>query len=131
MINRKSLECGRQLYFVEGMDGQPNPPVEYSAGPQLLEGNNEVLANLVGSTYPGGARAGETWHMPVFDLDTAPTHLVSSRSSGHHHLYLNTMMPWQSYKDLLIKFANLGLCDADWADACVRQGVGVLRRQPI
>lgn len=85
--------------------------VELDPGdPYLGEGPEEVLkpdswGNLVGSRIDG-----TTLHAPALDID-APCHLVSSKTPGHHHLYIDVPMTWRKYRVLLWTLRWAGILD--------------------
>lgn len=60
-----------------------------------------------------------------------PARLVPSSSPGHHHLYLETVLTWSVYNELLRRMADAELIERNWHAMCERRKMGLLRKPGI
>lgn len=82
-------------------------------------------ANLITSKverYPYGVE----YHRPVLDLDFE-AELIPSSTPGHYHLYLNHLMPKQTYFNLLRSLAEAGIIQYGFADSAIERGASSAR----
>lgn len=80
-----------------------------------------VKANLVSS------RIGESkYHSPVLDVDM-PCQVLPSSSPGHHHLYIDHPMEWDTYRLLLQSMAQAGLLEWGFVSSSVERGFSAVR----
>ena len=63
----------------------------------------------------------EPLHRPVLDLDM-PCTLLSSSTPGHHHLLIDSPMPWSTYLDLLRALVAAGLVESGYVGAAEERG---------
>lgn len=54
--------------------------------------------------------------------------LVPSSSKKHHHLYVNYLVSWESYKEILCKFKDCNIIEKGYAGASIAHGASFLRR---
>lgn len=82
-------------------------------------------ANLITSKverYPYGIE----YHRPVLDIDFE-AELIPSSTPGHYHLYLDKMIPKESYFQLLNHLARVGIIQHGFADASIDRGASSAR----
>lgn len=63
----------------------------------------------------------EPLHRPVLDLDM-PCTLLPSSTPGHHHLLIDSPMPWSTYLDLLRALVAAGLVESGYVGAAEERG---------
>ena len=92
-----------------------------------------VVTSIAGEWQPGRAAIGEAtegdrkrFHFPVLDLDV-PAHLVPSSTSGHSHLYIDKLLSWDQYKELLTALAKAGIIEDGYAGASIARGHTAVR----
>jgi hypothetical protein len=66
------------------------------------------------------------YHYPVLDLDI-PARLIPSSTSGHSHLYIDKLLSWSQYKELLTALANAGIIEDGYAGASIARGHTAVR----
>lgn len=81
-------------------------------------------ANVISSrvTLPGHVGM----HTVAIDIDV-PARLVPSTTPGHSHLYIDALMPWETYRDLLRALAEAGVIEPGYLRASERRGHTTLR----
>lgn len=79
---------------------------------------HSVLADL-GLAVPRSIHPAPSVHRrlvaPVFEFQV-PVRLLPSRSSGHHHFFIERAVPWRGCERLLVALRKAGLVDPRWAD---------------
>lgn len=65
-------------------------------------------------------------HRPVLDLDMNAA-LIPSATPGHFHLYIDNLVPWAAYEELLEALANCGIIEQGYADASIARGYSSAR----
>jgi hypothetical protein len=83
-------------------------------------------ANLVGSATD----LEENGHLPCFDLDL-PAHLEPSSTPGHFHLYINKVVSWEKYVNLLHAMCEAGLVSEKYVEMSVKRGQTFVRRPGV
>lgn len=78
-------------------------------------------ANLVTSQI-----AGSDLHKPVIDIDL-PAVLLPSSTPGHHHLFIDKPMSWETYVKLLDAMVEAGLVEPGYVNASVNRGYSSVR----
>ena len=68
----------------------------------------------------------EWMHRPVLDIDF-PAALVPSTTPGHFHLYLDRLMSWRMYEQLLEALADAGIIERGYATASTERGYSSVR----
>jgi hypothetical protein len=92
-----------------------------SASVKLVPEKDPVKANLVSS------RIGESkYHSPVLDIDM-PCQVLPSSSPGHHHLYIDHPMEWDTYRLLLQSMAQAGILEWGFVSSSVERGYSAVR----
>ncbi len=92
---------------------------------------SERKANLVGSRVQGATPGAELdWHMPVLDIDI-PAQLIPSTTEGHHHLYLDVVIPWDKYERLLLSLEECGIIEEGYSDASRRRKQTFVRKPGV
>lgn len=86
------------------------------------KGSTVEKANLITSEMPNLAG----FHRPLLDLDWDSA-LLPSSTPGHHHLYINKAMSWDSYKKFLTVCKEVGLLQAGFVDNAIKRGATSLR----
>lgn len=114
----------RGTYKVEklGWDWKNDPDIEKG----YYEPCEYADANLVGSKTD----LEEDGHLPCIDLDL-PAHLESSTKPGHYHLYINKVVPWDKYVNLLEALYDAGLINEGFKEMSVRRGQSYVRRPGV
>lgn len=82
-------------------------------------------ANLITSKaeeYPYGTE----YHRPVLDIDFE-ARLIPSSTPGHYHLYLDKLIPKQTYMNLLTVLKQAGIIQHGFADAAEQRGASSVR----
>lgn len=77
-------------------------------------------ANLIVSLTEDG------YHAPVIDFDL-PLEVVPSSTPGHSHLYINHLMTWETYQELLVALVKAGLVEDGYVKASVARGFTSVR----
>lgn len=85
----------------------------------LASGKHNVVTSLVPT--PTGLM-----HAPVLDIDIPHT-LVPSSTPGKGHLYLDVLMTWEDYVDLLRILAKVGVIEPGYYRASERKGFSAAR----
>lgn len=65
-------------------------------------------------------------HMAVLDIDV-PAALVPSSTPGKHHLYISTLMDWETYERLLDAMADAGILEPGYVGASKARGFTAVR----
>lgn len=98
----------------EGLDSGEADAFARSAKDRTLVSVSE--ANLVSS------RAvevnGKAYHYPMLDIDFEAA-LIPSTAPNHYHLYLNRLMPWEDYIELLTVMEKVGIIQSGVLKAAV------------
>lgn len=114
----------RGTYKVEKLGVDWDPDNDNEAGYRQEVEYSE--ANLVGSKTDledGG-------HLPVIDLDL-PCHLEPSTTPDHYHLYINKVVSWDKYVNLLNALRDAGLVSEKYVDMSVKRGQTFVRRPGV
>jgi len=92
---------------------------------EALVESNGINAEMVSSAViENGQYTGK--HTVMLDLDF-PATLVQSTTTGHHHLYIDHLMPWHQYRKLLKALADVDLIEQGYYRAAIRQSATMLR----
>ena len=70
-------------------------------------------------------------HLPLFDLDGVAAEIYESSTEGHHHLYINHPVSWDSYVRLLDAMADCGIVDKFWVEHQKERGFALLRHPSV
>lgn len=114
----------RGTYKVEklGWDWRNDPDTEKG----YYEPAKYADANLVGSKTD----LEEDGHLPCIDLDL-PAHLEPSTKPDHYHLYLNKVVKWDKYVNLLNALYECGLINEGFKEMSIRRGQTFVRRPGV
>lgn len=95
--------------------------VEQAEGVTSYSGQyvDDGLADLLGE-HP------EVLHRPVLDLDLNAA-LIPSATPGHFHLYIDKLIPWEDYSNLLIALEKCGIIEAGYMQASLDRGYSSAR----
>ena len=109
---------GRRYFVTEDERG---PSGDYELGEKLVNVGRDN-AQLIGS---------KSWrnlaqHFPLLDIDYG-AELVSSRTAGHFHLYLNKPVTWRQYKRLMRAMVKAGLLQKGYYEMSKKRGEAHLR----
>jgi hypothetical protein len=69
-------------------------------------------------------------HALCIDIDM-PAQLYPSKTPGHHHLYIDIKLNWETYKELLQALAKAGIIEEGYAGASIARGCTALRPPSI
>lgn len=69
---------------------------------------------------------GDWFHRPVLDLDMNAA-LIPSATPGHFHLYIDKLIPWSKYEQLLIALADCGIIEPGYMQASLDRGYSSAR----
>ena len=108
----------RRYYRLKPDETDPNKPANIRDAPP-------ETADLISSELAQG----ETWHLPVFDIDY-DAELRPSSSQGKFHLFLNRPVPWSKYVKVLEAMADAGLLEPGWVDCAKKTGYALVRAKP-
>lgn len=122
-MERKHPMPHNVLMRVENMgeydDGEPdrpdNAPTETRFVTTDLDAATVVTSLTVWSTED------RPMHRPVLDIDFGAS-LVPSSTPGHFHLYLDRMLTWEQYCELLDVLAKLGILEQGYVSASKMRG---------
>lgn len=120
----------RKKFFSQRMDdfdkGRVNPDQTdpYSVD-EYVEGNNSMKWNVVSSRLD----INSDYHAPVLDFDF-PVAVVKSKTPGHFHVYFETALTKQAYRDILETFYRHGLIGLGNLNQFNKTGATYLRRGP-
>lgn len=78
------------------------------------------LGSLLGDPRP------EPLHRPVLDLDIGAA-LIPSATPGHFHLYIDKLIPWSVYEQLLIALGDCGIIEPGYMQASLDRGYSSAR----
>ena len=80
------------------------------------------------TSYSGeiAPRTGDRLHRPVLDLDMNAA-LIPSATPGHFHLYIDKLIPWRKYEQLLIALSDCGILEQGYVDASIDRGYSSAR----
>lgn len=81
-----------------------------------------TLEELLGDT----PRTGDQFHRPVLDLDMNAA-LIPSATPGHFHLYIDHLISWSKYKQLLIALSDCGIIEPGYMQASLDRGYSSAR----
>jgi hypothetical protein len=114
----------RGKYKVEklGWDWKNDPDIEKGYYEPAEYGD----ANLIGSKTD----LEEDGHLPCIDLDL-PAHLEPSTKPDHYHLYLNKVVKWDKYVNLLKAMYEAGLINEGFMEMSIRRGQTYVRRPGV
>lgn len=87
------------------------------------------LSALTGVPLPGAdvtTREDVTLHRPVIDIDHV-VKVVESSTSGHSHLFVDVVMPWEDVVKLLEVLAEIGLVEPGYVNASKARGYTAVR----
>jgi hypothetical protein len=120
-------------HYAKFVAGLRTAIVDFSTDSEDIETGNvsRIIAekplaesNSVGSLYlpmgdkDGGLNSG--YHKPVLDIDV-PAMLVPSSTPGHHHLYIDKLIPWYEYARLLQTLGRVGIIQKGYMHASVER----------
>lgn len=66
------------------------------------------------------------YHRPVLDLDV-PAFLVPSSTPGHSHLYIDRLLNWDAYRQLLTALGRAGIIEDGYVGASIARGHTAVR----
>ena len=93
----------------------PEPSYQGNPGVPPVDAEQLDDAKIVGSRI-----AGTDKHIVAIDLDLDAV-LVPSSTPGHHHLYIDREMDWDTYEQLLVALFNAGLIEEGYLDVSLRR----------
>jgi hypothetical protein len=82
-------------------------------------------ADVVASSYNAHG-FNTSMHRPVLDIDLDAV-LVPSSTPGHHHLYIDKLMSWETYTELLQALAKAGIVQQGFVDVSLKRGASMVR----
>lgn len=108
----------RLFYHCEKLDeaGDSNNP---DFAKQLIECDWDE-ANLISSLCKDG------YHKPVLDFDFS-CELIPSSTTGNFHLYINKVIHWQDYQDLLMVMRKCGILQKGFVNNSITKGATFVR----
>jgi hypothetical protein len=106
---------GQILRRINSFNGSYSDPVTYDI---VKDPKN---ANLISSEV-----AGTLTHKPILDIDL-PCKLISSTHAGHHHLYIDKVLSWETYVELLNALAKCGIIQDGYRNASKARGFSSVR----
>jgi len=110
----------RKEYFVDLTDrdrDRVNMPRE-----EKTDGSGNLYSSeLVASTL----------HVPTLDIDGMNVEVLESTTPGNFHLYIDCPMAWLKYRNLLLAFADAGICQEGFVGLSIARGASFLRKPGI
>ena len=85
--------------------------------------DEEYLLDLDPGIKPTG---GTRMHRPVLDLDMNAA-LIPSATTGHFHLYIDKLVKWDDYVELLEALSRCGIIEPGYASASIERGYSSAR----
>lgn len=68
----------------------------------------------------------EAMHRPIIDLDMSAA-LIPSTTPGHFHLYIDKLLTWEKYAELLLALSSAGIVEEGYVSACLDRGYSSVR----
>lgn len=115
LMNKTSPMPGQILRRINSFNGSYSDPVTYDI---VKDPKN---ANLISSEV-----AGTLDHKPIIDIDL-PCKLISSTHAGHHHLYIDKVLNWSLYMELLDVLSKCGIIQEGYRNASKARGFSSVR----
>jgi hypothetical protein len=89
----------------------------------------QIISSLVADSTTGASAT--IWgmsglHKVALDIDMECV-VTPSSTPGHHHLYIDKVMPWGKYLKLLIALADAGIIEGGYLDVSQRRKATHLR----
>ncbi len=111
---------GHKMSFCEAVDlNQSSGLLEDDVESKYYE-SSFADANLITSRTQN-----PKFHRAILDIDI-PVKIIES-SSGNSHLYIDCLMTWDAYKELLTVMAKCGILEAGFAEGSKKRGFSALR----
>jgi hypothetical protein len=66
------------------------------------------------------------YHTIMLDIDYNCA-VVSSSTEGHHHLYIDKLLEWSAYREILEVLAKHGVIEEEYKNMSLRDGATYLR----
>ncbi len=76
----------------------------------------EIVTSAV--ITPDGTEVG---HAPVLDIDGINVELIPSTTPGHYHLYIDKVMSWPKYEQLLRALYNAGIIEYEFLQLSIKR----------
>jgi hypothetical protein len=109
-------QSGNVVFRGGGSDVDLNQSDEIKEAP-LSESN--CVTSKVPPPMPGIELAFD-YHRPLLDLDMRCL-LIESTTPGHYHLYIDKVLTWEQYKEVLEVFGRVGILQRGFVDAAMRR----------
>lgn len=122
MTDQELPLAGQVLGHVEVFTGSEDG----SLGAPVPEVETLDEANVITSKVASTANWMSPLHKVVIDVDM-PVTLVPSSTPGHFHLYIDHLLSWSSYKELLLALVNAGIIQQGYFDSSIMRGHTTLR----
>jgi len=108
----------RYAQFVRGLH---TAVVDFSDDSEQIETDNvaKIITDnppLIDANSVGSLHRPSYQHKPVLDLDMDVL-VVPSSTRGHHHLYIDKLMPWRDYSLLMNVLAHVGILQPGYVSA--------------
>ncbi len=118
----------RTLWKDDDLEAQGNSDVTSDAQHKRVIVDESKEANLIGSIVQGSGLPGSSTalHLPCIDIDL-PCKLVESRTPGHFHLYIDKLLTWPEYAELLGVLSDLGIVEKSYASVSRSRGQTFVR----
>lgn len=83
-------------------------------------------ANIMTSLVSAPGLEGDGVHRVALDVDL-PVMVLPSTTKGHHHLFIDSLLPWEDYLKLLDVLAEIGLVEQGYVSASRERGYTAVR----
>ena len=120
LMIKDATAIGRKFFYSYKVDDPLATSGELDSLKPDPQKTKDSPINLIGSEVVPG------WHAPVLDMDF-PVHVMPSRQPGHNHLYIDKLVSWDDYKELLRLMAKMGLIEQGYADSALNKGQTFVR----
>jgi hypothetical protein len=116
----KTDEFGRLYYKIPKLNDSGTSPENDEREPCT-----KAEANLICSEVKGDFWGSDT-HFPVIDIDL-PCRLIPSSTPGHFHLYIDSPIDGEKYRNMLDAMAEAGVVQEFYAKAAHLRGATFVR----
>lgn len=96
--------------------------ITYGEDGKILEDKTREEASIKEAhVISSEVRLHDNLHRPVIDIDV-PIRVFPSTTPGHFHLYIDYLVPWDDYLDMLKAMAKCGIVEWNYIDASIARG---------
>lgn len=97
----------------------------------VLHQKRVAAKNGKGNLYSSEVVGTPGMHAPALDIDGVNVELIESSTPGNFHLYIDKMMPWEHYIELLQVLRKVGICQDGFVGLSLARGASFLRQPGV